>query len=345
MLPERLKPFATPQPILDHGYLLLVDVMGDEDAIVQAARVSYAAGPKKGKDDRNLLRYLMRARHTSPFEQVCIKLEVKLPIYVERQWARHRTASWNEVSGRYSVLPDECQKTPEDGWRTQATDNKQGSGGFVTDWPADLPSLTPPEDSQRRLALDAGDPATVKNFDHPGEYLSDREERLQAFAREVYDERLKFGVAKEQARCVLPVATYTSKVWTIDLHNLLHFLALRMDHHAQKEIRDYANAIAEIVKVWVPNVWEAFEDYRLKAMYLTRQEVEGLRAMLRNIPYEESTFDQWSDVLLPAMALHGAGFLAESHAGSYPKAEAALASVKSRESVEFRAKLARLLGK
>lgn len=302
MIPERLQSFTKPTPILDHGYVMLVDLMGDEDAIVQAARVSYAAGPKKGKDDRNLLRYLMRARHTSPFEQACIKLEVKLPIYVERQWARHRTASWNEVSGRYSVLPDECQKTDPAAWRLQATDNKQGSSGFVNTWVEGF------DQSQLQGGNYPEGAWKGQNFyTSPGAYLSEKEAELQEHAREVYEESLKFGVAKEQARCVLPVATYTSKVWTIDLHNLLHFLALRLDPHAQKEIRDYANAIAQIVKVWVPNVWEAFEDYRLQAMTLTRQEVQALTILLQAAFPEGIVTGELSQAALQASGLDPKG--------------------------------------
>lgn len=300
MIPERLQPFTNPTPILDHGYVMLVDLMGDEDAIVQAARVSYAAGPKKGKDDRNLLRYLMRARHTSPFEQACIKLEVKLPIYVERQWARHRTASWNEVSARYSVLPDECQKTDPAAWRLQATDNKQGSSGFVNTWVEGF------DQSQLQGGNYPEGAWKGQNFyTSPGAYLSEKETKLQEHAREVYEESLKFGVAKEQARCVLPVATYTSKVWTIDLHNLLHFLALRMDPHAQKEIRDYANAIARIVQLWVPNVWEAFEDYRLKAMTFTRQEIDGLKTVLSRLTSNGFLADKLIETGLKGSGLTG----------------------------------------
>ena len=315
MIPDRLQSFTQPVPVLDHGYVMLVDLMGDEHAILQAARVSYAAGPKKGKDDRNLLRYLMRARHTSPFEQVCLKLEVKLPIYVERQWARHRTASWNEVSGRYSILPDECHQTPEDGWRTQATDNKQGSDGFVSEWPEGFTPIT--DDDENPNAARAGNQA----FGSPGDYLSSRESDLLHLSREVYEERLRFGVAKEQARCVLPVSIYTSKVWTLDIHNLLHFLALRMDPHAQKEIRDYANAIAEIVKVWLPNVWEAFEDYRLHAMSLTRMEIAGLKVILSRLTSNGYLPDKLIEAGITASGLS-----------------------KGREAEEMRAKLIRLLG-
>lgn len=263
MLPDRLLKFATPVQVLDKGYLMLVDVMGDDEAVVQAARVSYASGTTKTSNDRNLIRYLLRSGHTSPFEQAQIKLEVKLPIYVERQWARHRTASWNEMSGRYSIMPDEFHQTKPENWRLQATGNKQGSAGFLEHWPKKFDE--------------------APSADSPGSYLSSKEEQLQQFAREVYEERLSFGIAREQARCVLPVSNYTSKVWTTDLHNLLHFLLLRgeRDDHAQEEIRLYSHCIAEIVKAWVPLTWEAFKDYKLESMHLSRMEVQGLQALLR----------------------------------------------------------------
>lgn len=251
MLPERLKKFQTPIPVLDQGYVMLVEVMGDDDAIVQAARVSYAKGTKKTSNDRGLLRYLMRSRHTSPFEQARIKLEIKLPIFVERQWVRHRTASLNEMSARYSVLPDEFYIPDANDVQRQSKTNKQG----------------------REEAL---------STESTEGYLSSLRETCSG-AYEAYEQALAAGVTRELARCLLPVNVYTSKVWTMDLHNLLHFLRLRMDPHAQQEIREFANAIAKIVKVWVPWTWEAFEDYQLEGMYLTRFEVAGLKALLTNI--------------------------------------------------------------
>lgn len=250
MIPNHLTKFQTPIPVLDHGYIMLVDVMGDDDAIVQAARVSYAQGTRKSSNDRNLLRYLLRSRHTSPFEQARIKLEIKLPIFVERQWVRHRMASLNEMSARYSILPDEFYFPDEEDVRVQSTSNKQGRGELLD-----------------REATSA--------------YLNSLRKTC-ANAYTAYQQALTSGVTRELARCLLPVNVYTSKVWTMDLHNLFHFLALRMDSHAQKEIRDYANAIASIVKEWVPWAWEAFEDYRLGGMHLTRFEVKALKALLKN---------------------------------------------------------------
>ncbi len=228
-------------PVLDDGFVCLVDMMGDDASVVQAARVSYGAGTKQVSDDRGLIRYLMRHRHTTPFEMAEIKLLVRVPMDCWRQWIRHRTANVNEYSTRYSIAIDSAQRTPADEWRTQAAGNRQGSGDPL---PADV-----------------------------GEKLSQAEAQLQKHAHDVYLERLEAGVAREQARKDLPLSTYTEAYWKVDLHNLLHFLSLRMDEHAQLEIRAYATAIGvEIVKPLFPLVWEAFEDYRLGAMFLSRLE-------------------------------------------------------------------------
>jgi thymidylate synthase (FAD) len=230
-------------PVLDDGFVCLVDVMGDDSAVVQAARVSYGEGTKQVSDDRTLIRYLMRHRHTTPFEMAEIKLLVRVPMDCWRQWIRHRTASVNEYSTRYSIAIDSAQTTPIDQWRSQAQANRQGSGDEL---PADV-----------------------------GRKLSEDERELIEHAHQVYKIRLDAGVAREQARKDLPLSTYTEAYWKIDLHNLLHFLSLRMDAHAQKEIRDYAAAIGcEIVKPLFPVVWEAFEDYRLGGEFLSRLDRE-----------------------------------------------------------------------
>lgn len=236
--------FAEPTTVLDHGFVRLVDVMGDDTAITDAARVSYGAGTSRVNDNRNLIRYLMRHRHTSPLEQCEIKLHLKMPIFVARQWIRHRTASLNEVSGRYSVVNDEFYTPGGDGWRTQSTVNKQGSEGIIKD--SDL-------------------------------YESDA---IGTIYRSTicYKSMIEGGVSREQARIVLPLTTYTEFYWKIDLHNLLHFLSLRMDSHAQQEIRVFAEAIASIVREWVPAVWEAFEDYTLQAMTLNRLDIAIISA-------------------------------------------------------------------
>ena len=232
-------------PVLDDGFVRLVDYMGNDSSIVQAARVSYGDGTRKVSEDRALIRYLLRHQHTTPFEMCMLKLHVRVPMDTWRQWIRHRTASVNEYSTRYSIAIDRAQMTPADSWRQQAQDNKQGSSGFFA-----------PEE---------------------GEQFSAAEQELHRLSKEVYQQRLDAGVAREQARKDLPLSTYTEAFWQIDLHNLLHFLALRMDSHAQLEIRRYAETIGEkVVKQWVPATWEAFQDYRFGQMTLSRQEQELL---------------------------------------------------------------------
>lgn len=246
-------------PVLDDGFVCLVDVMGDDAAVAQAARVSYGEGTKTVNDDRGLIRYLMRHRHTTPFEMVEVKLLVRTPMDVWRQWIRHRTANVNEYSTRYSLAIDSAQKTEPDAWRAQAGTNRQGSDGTITAFPPGY-----------------GEQCSA------GQHLSTRELELQRLAREVYEERIKFGVAREQARKDLPLSTYTEAYWKCDLHNILHFLALRMDSHAQKEIRDYATIVGEqIIRPLFPAVWEAFADYRLNGMFLTSLDLEVITRIHR----------------------------------------------------------------
>ncbi|HUY91344.1 MAG TPA: FAD-dependent thymidylate synthase [Pirellulales bacterium] len=236
-------------PVLDDGFVCLVDVMGDDQAVVQAARVSYGEGTRKVSDDRGLIRYLLRRRHTTPFEMVELKFLVRVPMDTWRQWIRHRTANVNEYSTRYSLAIDAAQRTPANEWRTQAETNRQGSGGWL---PADL-----------------------------GADLSAEEAELLDKARQVYERRIERGVAREQARKDLPLSTYTEAYWKIDLHNLLHFLALRMDSHAQWEIRQYATTMGDaIVAPLFPLVWEAFVDYRIDGMFLTRLDRELIVRLL-----------------------------------------------------------------
>lgn len=235
--------------VLDDGLVRVVDLMGSDAAVVQAARISYGAGTKRVHEDRGLIRYLMRHRHTTPFEMCEIKLHVRVPMDCWRQWIRHRTANVNEYSTRYSEAIDAAQITEPGQWRAQSAANRQGSGDYLT--------------------------AQV------GEELTSREADLQRLSREVYEERIAAGVAREQARKDLPLSTYTEAYWKIDLHNLLHFLSLRMDAHAQHEIRSYANVIGnEIVRKWCPLTWEAFQDYRLNALTLSRIEQEVLRMIV-----------------------------------------------------------------
>jgi thymidylate synthase (FAD) len=239
-------------PVLDDGFVCLVDVMGDDQAVVQAARVSYGEGTRQVSDDRGLIRYLLRHRHTTPFEMAEVKLLVRVPMDCWRQWIRHRTANVNEYSTRYSLAIDATQTTPPEAWRTQAANNRQGSG-------------------------EALDRAT-------GEKLSAAEADFQRRARELYEQRIAAGVAREQARKDLPLSTYTEAYWKVDLHNLLHFLALRMDSHAQWEIREYARTIGErIVEPLFPLVWEAFVDYRVQGTSLSRLECEVIARLMQRL--------------------------------------------------------------
>lgn len=232
------------------GFIRLIDYMGSDASIVQAARVSYGAGTKRVSEDRGLIRFLLRHRHTTPFEMCDLKIHVRVAMDTWRQWIRHRTSSVNEYSTRYSIAIDEAHMTDKGDWRVQAGGNRQGSDGF----------------------LSAED----------GAHLSRREAQLHDLSREVYNERLEHDVAREQARKDLPLSTLTEAYWKINLHNLLHFLGLRMDRHAQLEIREYADIIGnEIVARWVPTAWEAFNDYHphMGALALTRLEKEIVAAL------------------------------------------------------------------
>ncbi|HEY9166103.1 MAG TPA: FAD-dependent thymidylate synthase [Candidatus Kryptonia bacterium] len=237
--------------VLDDGFIRVVDLMGSDDAIVQAARVSYGKGTKKISEDRGLIRYLMRHRHTTPFEMCEIKFHLRVPMDCWRQWIRHRSANVNEYSTRYSIAIDATQKTKPSEWRLQAASNRQGSQGFLNE--------------------------------EAGENLSAKEEELQSLARQIYNERLDAGIAREQARKDLPLSTYTEAYWKIDLHNLLHFLELRMDEYAQFEIRQYARAIGyDVVSKWCPFTWEAFLDYRVNSLNLSRIEMEIIQLLSCN---------------------------------------------------------------
>lgn len=250
-------------PVLNDGFIRAVDYMGCDASIVQAARVSYGTGTKTVHEDDGLIRFLMRHRHTTPFEMCELKLHVRVPMDHWRQWIRHRTASVNEYSTRYSEAIDSIEKTAAGDWRSQSKKNKQGSADPVTHWPEGFDHSATPDAARTP----------------PGLYLSVREKELHRHALDVYQERLTFGVAREQARKDLPLSNYTEAYWKIDLHNLFHFLSLRMDPHAQLEIRLYANAIAEIVKAWVPSAWRAFRDYRLGATFLTTQDTRMIAAV------------------------------------------------------------------
>lgn len=247
--------------VLNDGFVCLVDWMGSDDAVVQAARVSYGVGTKRVSDDRTLIRYLLRHQHTTPFEMAEIKLLVRVPMDAWRQWIRHRTASVNEYSTRYSIAIDSTYQTDADGWRLQAQSNRQGSDGVLSS--------------------------------SEGESLSEEERKFHESARVLYQKRIDRGIAREQARKDLPLSTYTEAYWKIDLHNLLHFLGLRMEPNAQIEINRYATTIAEkIVRPLFPVTYEAFLDYQLGALRLTRLE-QGVIARLaeaRKVPGSTEDF-------------------------------------------------------
>ena len=220
--------------VLDDGHVRLVDQMGNDSSIVQAARVSYGAGTKTIREDEKLINYLMVNRHTSPFEQVIFKFHVRVPMDCWRQWIRHRTASVNEYSTRYSKAIDSMATTAPDKWRKQGKANKQGSEGFLDE--------------------------------KIGKALTVTETWFHDAAKRVYKERLEVGVAREQARKDLPLSTYTEAYWTMDLHNLFHFLSLRLEQHAQWEIRQYAIAVAKLIKNQVPIAWASFVRHRCSDM-------------------------------------------------------------------------------
>jgi thymidylate synthase (FAD) len=235
-------------PVLDQGFVRLVDYLGGDARIVQSARVSYGAGTKTVREDKGLIHYLYRNQHTSPFEQVQLTFHVKLPIFVARQWVRHRTARLNEVSGRYSIMQDEFYVPESDRIQYQSTDNKQGSG-------ASMP---------RDFALGAVDQIR-------GE---------QRCVYQNYTQLVEAGVARELARINLPLSLYTEWYWQIDLNNLFHFLELRLDPHAQYEIRAYGEALAQCAKAVAPFAYEAFEEYTLRGARFGGSELKLLRAML-----------------------------------------------------------------
>lgn len=284
--------------VLDHGYVRLVDYMGSDAAIVQAARVSYGKGTKKLSEDRGLIRYLMRHRHTTPFEMCEIKFHIKLPIFVARQWVRHRTANINEYSARYSILDKEfyvpdrsyLEKLQQETAERERQDEARSKGQddlfeFSESSDKQLNSIGRQSESNKQgRELDINE---VEAADHLRAI-----ERSSSGAYNVYERLLNetggeklnpkySGIARELARVVLPTNYYSQWYWKIDLHNLLHFLSLRADGHAQHEIREYAFAIERIVARWVPLTWEAFEDYRLNSVSLSRLEAAVIRKLLK----------------------------------------------------------------
>jgi len=239
--------------VLDHGFIRVIDYMGDDAAICQAARVSYGKGTKSVQNDEGLIRYLMRHWHSTPFEMCEIKLHVKLPVFVARQWIRHRTANVNEYSARYSILDREFYIPEADKLAAQSVVNNQGRGEALTG-----------DEAARVLEYLKGDAARC--YDHYAEMISDEGQQ---------------GLARELARMNLPANIYTQWYWKVDLHNLFHFLRLRADSHAQYEIRVYADAICNVVADWVPAAYGAFEDYRMGGATLSGKAIECLRLMLK----------------------------------------------------------------
>lgn len=251
--------------LLDHGFIRVIDYMGDDAAIVQAARVSYGAGTKHVQNDEGLIRYLMRHWHSTPFEMCEIKLHVKLPVFVARQWIRHRTANVNEYSGRYSVMPDRFYRPTLEQVRKQSTSNRQG--GTQTFIPHNGQADAETQKSPEHL--------TAQAF---VEFLA-QSEALYAKYRDLVDR----GVSREMARIGLPVSLYTEWYWKIDLHNLLHFLSLRMDPHAQEEIQAYARAMHDLVEPIVPTTMQAWRDYTLGSTRLSRLELDALKAEIAHL--------------------------------------------------------------
>ena len=261
--PELEAILGDPIPVLDHGFVRVVDYMGDDNAIVQAARVSYGKGTKKVNQDKGLINYLMRHWHTTPFEMCEIKFHIKLPMFVARQWIRHRTANVNEYSARYSILDKEFYVPEPVQLAPQSAKNHQGR--------TEGARLTPEEEAR---VLDILKTDSARCYDH-------YEELMNADAQgNVLDEN-KDGIARELARMNLTMNYYTQWYWKIDLHNLMHFLMLRADSHAQYEIRVYADAMIDILQKWVPHAYDAFMEYRLHCAHLSRTGVQVIQRMLK----------------------------------------------------------------
>ena len=276
---ERL--LRTPFAALDHGFVRLIDYMGDEAAIVQAARVSYGRGTKSTLEDRGLIRYLMRHYHSTPFEMVEAKFHVKLPIFVARQWIRHRTANVNEYSARYSIMDKEFYIPQPEHMAAQSSSNSQGRGDVLTPAQAITVQRLLREDAERAYSHYE---AMLAEKERPDE--NEAELDVNSLTSQlVWDDDFP-GLARELARMNLSLNFYTQWYWKIDLHNLLGFLRLRADAHAQYEIRIYAEIMLEMVRQWLPNVYDAFIDYRHEAANFSKPMLEALGCVLRgeNIP-------------------------------------------------------------
>ncbi len=272
----------TAMPVLDHGFVRVIDYMGDDAAVVQAARVSYGRGTRRVSEDAGLIRYLMRHRHTTPFEMCEIKFHVKLPIFIARQWIRHRTANVNEYSARYSVLDREFYIPAPEQLAAQSSSNRQGRGDVLSG-----------QEAQEVLNLLRDD--AMRNYDHYMFMLNEEADGSPA-------DPGRQGLARELARMNLTLNAYTQWYWKADLHNLLHFLSLRADTHAQYEIRAYADAMLSIVKAWVPQTYAAFADYRLGAVTFSAQMLAILKRMLggEEVAQAESGLSkrEWAEMMI-----------------------------------------------
>ena len=270
-----------PIPVLDHGFVRVIDYMGDDAAVVQAARVSYGKGTKKISDDAGLINYLLRHRHTTPFEMCEIKYHVKLPIFVARQWIRHRTANVNEYSARYSVLDREFYVPEEDHLAAQSSSNRQGRGNILSG-------------KEAKRVLDILREDAQMTYDHYIEMLNESEEG------NIIDVS-KEGLARELARMNLTLSTYTQWYWKTDLHNLLNFLSLRADTHAQYEIRVYADAMMETLRRWCPITFQSFSDHRVEGVTLSGKAIKVVRKLISgvHINQEESGMSkrEWRELM------------------------------------------------
>ena len=280
--PELEKVLYEAIPVLDHGFIRVIDYMGDDSSIVQSARVSYGKGTKKVSTDEGLIRYLMRHWHSTPFEMCEIKYHVKLPIFIARQWIRHRTANVNEYSARYSILDKEFYIPAKEQLSAQATNNRQGRGDLITGEQAD--------EVLKILKDDA-----VRTYDNYEKMLNER------FDGTIIDEK-KSGLARELARMNLTLNSYTQWYWKTDLLNLMNFLFLRADSHAQYEIRVYAEKMLDTVKKWVPITHAAFLDYRVGAVHLSSKGLKIVKSMINGnkIIFEDSGLSkrEWDELMI-----------------------------------------------
>ena len=278
--PELESILYKPIEVLDHGFIRVIDYMGDDTSIVQSARVSYGKGTKQISNDKGLIKYLMRHRHSTPFEMCEIKFHIKLPIFIARQWIRHRTANVNEYSARYSILDKEFYIPSPENLAAQSATNNQGRGDALTTEEASNVIDILRRDAEQTYS----NYETLLNENSSGETIDDN----------------KAGIARELARMNLTLNTYTQWYWKIDLNNLLHFLALRADGHAQYEIRVYADAMLDIVRKWVPLTYAAFEDYRIGGTEVSAKEINLIKKLIKGekVSFEEEGLSkrEWAEL-------------------------------------------------